>query len=125
MQFTAHAAGVSSIAYSPDGNTIATVSQDGTAELWDGQTGTPKATITKHSRIELLAYSPDGNTIATGESGVFGVWDARTGKRKTTPYCQRHADRLFPRSEYFRYRKLLERHRAVGRRENRQTKNDT
>lgn len=81
-KFTAHAFGVTSIAYSPDSHTIATVS-DGAAELWDGQTGKHRATITKHSRITPLAYSSDGNTIATGEPGGFGLWDAKRGKRKT------------------------------------------
>ena len=82
-QFTAHAFGVASIAYSPDGNTIATVSRDGTAELWDGQTGIHKTTITKHSRITPLAYSFEGNTLATREPGGLGLRDASTGKRKT------------------------------------------
>ena len=82
-KFKAHAFGVVSIAHSPDSNTIATVSWDGTAELWDGQTGKHKTTITKHSRIAPLAYLPDGNTIATGESGGFGLWDASTRKRET------------------------------------------
>ncbi len=82
IQFTAHAFGVVSIAYSPDGNTIATISRDGTAELWDGQTGKHRTTITKHSRIAPLAYLPDSNTIAAGGSGGFGLWDTSTRKRK-------------------------------------------
>ena len=82
-KFRAHAFGIVSIAYSPDSNMIATASWNGTAELWDGQTGKHRTTITKHSRIAPLAYLPDGNTIATGEPSGFGVRDASTGKRET------------------------------------------
>ncbi len=63
-----HSGTVWSIAYSPDGTTIATGSGDNTVRLWDAATGQPHgAPLTGHtSYVGSVAYTPDGTTGATG-----------------------------------------------------------
>ena len=82
--------GVENLAYSPDGNTIATW-QDYRQEvhLWDSATGEHKATL-RHidsgfgCHLESFTYSPDSKTIATKSSGKVYLWDSVTGELKTT-----------------------------------------
>ena len=58
---TGHTAWVRSVAFSPDGGTLASGSYDNTIRLWDGVTGAHKRTLTGHtSRVNSVAFSPDG-----------------------------------------------------------------
>lgn len=72
---------VSSIAFSPDGKTIASGSYDKTVRVWDVTTGEVMAKIQGHSeRVYSIAFSPDGKTIASGAwDGTVRVWDVATG----------------------------------------------
>jgi WD40 repeat protein len=82
------------LAFSPDGNTLATVSGDagsigspqGRLELWDVRSGRRLATLTEPAvgdkTIEALvsvAFAPDGHTIATGDAaGFVRLWEVTT-----------------------------------------------
>ncbi|NEQ10764.1 MAG: hypothetical protein F6K37_34055, partial [Moorea sp. SIO4E2] len=56
---------VYSVAFSPDGQTIATASIDNTVKLWNLK-GKPLHTLTGHSDyVTSVTFSPDGKTIAT------------------------------------------------------------
>jgi len=72
--------------WSPDGTRFATASNDGTARLWDGRTGTLLAKLDGHTRrVPLLEWSPDGTRLATGsEDQTARIWDGRTGKEVAT-----------------------------------------
>jgi len=82
---------VYSVAYSPDGKTLASggVGYDpktqktwGEVKLWDVATGEERATLKGHEfRVLSVAYSPDGKTVASGsEDETIKLWDVATGK---------------------------------------------
>ncbi len=81
----AHISLVESLAYSPDGKTIASGSfQEVT--LWDAASGAVKQKLTGFSeRVVALAYSKDGKYLATGggaptEDGEIKLFEGATGK---------------------------------------------
>ena len=69
------------MAYSPDGSRIVTVSDEGTARIWNAHTGHEAGGLSDDARwVSSVAYSPDGSRIATGSrSEVVRIWDADTG----------------------------------------------
>ena len=64
---TGHTGSVNSAAYSPEGNTIASGSDDTTIRLWDAVTGEHIRTLKGHTGTVLsVSFSPDGRIIASG-----------------------------------------------------------
>ena len=54
------------MAFSPDGKTMITGSEDGT-RLWDASTAIPSViTLTHQDAVNAVAFSPDGKTVITG-----------------------------------------------------------
>ena len=75
---------VYSVAFSPDGGTIASGSWDGSVRLWNADTGEHLQMLTGHSGgVYSVAFSPDGSTIASGGEGpTIRLWDAHRGRLK-------------------------------------------
>ncbi len=81
-----HTSGLGSASYSTDGSRILTASADGTAKVWDAQTGTELLTLKGHFGGVLWAsFSPDGSRIVTSSGdGRAKVWDTKTGTELLT-----------------------------------------
>ncbi|RKU05496.1 hypothetical protein C6501_19780 [Candidatus Poribacteria bacterium] len=81
-----HSTSVWSVAFSPDGQTLASGSSDGTIHLWDVRTGTHKKTLTGHSDwVRSVAFSSDGQTLASGSyDHTIRLWDVVTGRHLKT-----------------------------------------
>jgi WD40 repeat protein/serine/threonine protein kinase len=85
-----HSGAVHGVAISPDGERIASSSQDDFVSIWDAQTGRKLFPSFKahEGSAQSVAFSPDGHLLATGGGdatvvpprGTVIVWDAETGQ---------------------------------------------
>ena len=74
---------VNSVAFSPDGKTLASGSYDNTVKLWDVGSGKVIRTLTGHEDVYVysVAFSPDGKTLASGSNDkTIKLWDVGSGK---------------------------------------------
>ncbi|HEY9606173.1 MAG TPA: serine/threonine-protein kinase [Allocoleopsis sp.] len=79
---TGHSKMVRAIAISPDGQLIASGSEDNTIKVWNLRTGKLLRTLTGHSGgIRSVAISPDGKLLASGgDDKTIKLWNLETGK---------------------------------------------
>ncbi|MEG3896098.1 MULTISPECIES: WD40 domain-containing protein [unclassified Microcoleus] len=77
-----HSNSVNSVAFSPDGKTLASASSDNTIKLWNLQSQKPIATLTGHSNeVNSVAFSPDGLTLASASSDhTIKLWNLQSQK---------------------------------------------
>ncbi len=76
-----HDDAVRKVAFSPDGQRLATVSFDGTARLWDTTTGNQIAQLHNDYWVYGLDFSRDGQHLATGSfDGKVILSEAATGQ---------------------------------------------
>jgi WD40 repeat protein len=75
---TGHSGRIAALAWAPDGETLATGSQDKTVKLWNAVDGTEIATLCGHpGSLIALAWKPDGKTLgALSEDGTLKLWEA-------------------------------------------------
>ncbi|MEO1148146.1 MAG: NB-ARC domain-containing protein, partial [Cyanobacteria bacterium J06638_22] len=73
---------ITSMAYSPDGQWLATGSDDATTKLWQMSTGECCQTLAGHTyQINSVTFSPDGQWLATGSSdATIRLWKVSTGE---------------------------------------------
>jgi WD40 repeat protein/transposase-like protein len=86
-----HRAGVSSVAFSPDGNTVASGSSDGILHIWNWAVGTELCALEDHSDwVSAVAWSGDGSRLVSASADrTIRVWDIG-GRRQFS--CHRGHD---------------------------------
>ncbi len=72
-----HRAGVTSVAWSKDGRTLASGAQDNTVKLWDLTGGQAVRTLKGHTQlVRGVAFSSDGQTLASASwDSTVKLWD--------------------------------------------------
>ena len=83
---TGHFGEVNSLAFSPQGNTFASGSDDKTIKIWHLNNRKEIRTLSGHSNwIYSVAISPDGQTVVSGSKDkTIKVWNLNTGQEIRT-----------------------------------------
>jgi WD40 repeat protein len=78
---TPHMGSVRSVAFSPDGRTLASA-DSWSVKLWDVQSRKELATLPRHGlAVRSVAFSPDGRTLASAsDDKSVKLWDGATDK---------------------------------------------
>jgi WD40 repeat protein len=108
LTLAGHTGNVVDLAFSPDGNRLATASADGTAKVWDVSTGSGRTeqplTLYNPDRalVTSVAFSPDGTRLAvTSYDGTLRIYTlplediisiakSRVTRTLTTDECQKY-----------------------------------
>jgi hypothetical protein len=77
-----HTGPVWALAWSPDGQRLATASWDGTWKVWETASGQELLRLEGHlNPVWAVAWSPDGQWLATGSGdGTAQLWEAASGR---------------------------------------------
>jgi WD40 repeat protein len=86
LTYEGHNRKVRSVAWSPDGQRIASGSEDTTVQVWNASSGDLFLTYSNHSHlVRCVGWSPNGLYIASGgNDGTVQVWDSSTGNHILT-----------------------------------------
>jgi WD40 repeat protein/serine/threonine protein kinase len=96
--FIGHKERITGVCFSPDGERLASSSEDKTVKIWDVRRGEVLLTLRGHTEdVSCVCFSPDGRFLASGSAsfphkstpGEVLLWDARDGKKLHT--LQGHA----------------------------------
>jgi len=82
-----HEKSVQSAEFGPNGERIVTASLDGTAQVWDAETGRTLTPPLRHSAgVNSARFSPDGEKVVTCSDDMTArIWDGRSGRPLSPP----------------------------------------
>src|SRR5438105_3513421 len=77
-----HTQNITRIAWSPDGQILASPSEDHTIRLWNAETGQCLHILSGHTDIiNGVSWSPDSNMLATAsDDATIKLWRTKTGQ---------------------------------------------
>ncbi len=78
-----HTGQINRIAWSPDGQFLASASNDKTIRLWNVDTGKPTVILTGHShKVNCIVWSTNSQELVSASSdGTIAFWETYTGKQ--------------------------------------------
>ncbi|CAI7635358.1 unnamed protein product [Penicillium manginii] len=81
-----HSDVIHSVAFSPDGQLLASGSSDKTVCIWHALTGALRQTLEGHSdAVQSVAFSPDGQLLVSGSGDkTIRIWELATGALQQT-----------------------------------------
>jgi WD40 repeat protein len=84
-----HSSSVAAVAWAPDGTRVITGGEDGTARVWDVETGETAWRLAHPGRVASVSFSKDGRQALTGDRGDWEelksysetrLWDLDSGQ---------------------------------------------
>jgi WD40 repeat protein len=90
-----HSPMIASLAFSPDGKSLAAGSTDKSIKLWDVESGREIRLFEGHQHVvNIVAFSPDGKILASGSvDSMVKLWNLAMGHEVAT--LRGHRDGIF------------------------------
>ena len=91
-----HTHWVYAVAFSPDGQTLASGSGDSSVKLWDINSGKCIYTLQGHINwVHSVAFGSNGQTlVSSGDDNTIKLWDIKTGECVKTLRCDHPYERM-------------------------------